>query len=85
MVNNLPEKIQNAPEILPGLEIFYEAFMDLASSRGHTAAGPAPIPFSEISAWAMRYEIEGDTFELLLHFIRRLDGVYLEFVSKQSK
>lgn len=82
---NLPDKIKGAPVLLPGLELFYDAFMDLASSRGHTAGGPGSIPFSEVSAWASHYDLDHETFELLWLFIRRMDAVYLDYVRSKSK
>lgn len=84
-VRNLPGKILDAPSLLPGLDIFFEAFLDLTSSRMQGVNGPGPIPFSEIDAWARRYEIDEDTFERLQLFIRRMDKVYIEHVVKKSK
>lgn len=82
-LKHLPEKMQSAPQLLPGLELFYEAFLDLSGSRVPAAAGPGSIPFSEISAWARHYDVTGETFELLVLFIRRLDAAYIGHVTKK--
>lgn len=81
----MPGKIKEAPQLLPGLDLYYEAFLDLCNSRSMGYMSPGSIPFSEVDTWARRYDIEGEEFELLQLFIRRLDGVYINWVNQQSK
>ena len=38
---------------------------------------PAPIVFSEISSYALRYEIFGEAFEDLLTLVTRLDEEFI--------
>lgn len=45
--------------------------------------GPLPIPVSEILSYCILFQIENLTErERILKYVNRLDGVYLEHVSK---
>jgi len=75
----IPERIANKPELLKGLNVYLQAFLDLSSDR-----------FNEIIAWSsiVRYsEYYGFDFEQtedLIYFIRNMDAAYLKHVSKKS-
>lgn len=83
LLENLPDKIKGAPQILPGLELYYEAFTELSSSRT-SGMGIGAIPWTAIDRWALRYEVEGDDFERLAMYIRMMDAKFIEFASKQQ-
>jgi len=72
----LPAAIQRAPEILPGLGLYYLAFLDLQTHRQGT------IPWMAIDDYGRRNEFSEDQLEALHHHIRHLDGVYLEATGK---
>lgn len=78
----LPARIANAPELLPGLELFYLAFLDLTSCRvlGYSEG---PIRWLDIDDYARRKQYRGEQHEDLLYFISVMDSTYLEFKTKK--
>lgn len=81
----LPDKIKEAPELMPGLELYYEAFTELSNTRPITQGGLGAIPWTAINEWAKRYDIEGSDFERLATYVRSLDAEYIKYVSKKNK
>lgn len=79
----MPDKILNAPEILPGLEIYYIAFMDLINSR-QIGMGLGGIWWETIERYCERRGIDGHQQEAMHHHIGKLDAVYLGHQSKKS-
>ena len=81
----LPDKIQNAPELLLGLELYYKAFMDLTSCRGQVYGTEGPISWLSINDYCLIHGIMGEQQEDLMYHIQRLDSVYLEHKTKKLK
>lgn len=80
----LPAKIQNAPELMIGLQFYMMAFQQLNSDRGVAPDGrELPIPWSSIDRWADSHDIVGELKEDLHYHVRALDVAYLEY--KESK
>ncbi len=73
-----PKALLRRPELPDHLQFAWSAFSELSTDRplGFGAAGP--IPWSAISAYAMRHGVGGDTFERLLALIRAMDGEWLK-------
>lgn len=66
-----PESIQNAPELLGGLSLYYEAFFDLDTCRSE---GGGRIPWTAMETYAARLGIEdGDDFDRFVYLIREMD------------
>jgi hypothetical protein len=80
----LPNAIANAPQLLPGLELYYNAFMDLTSCR-QMGFGEGPISWLSVAEYCAVHSIEGDQREELFYHIREMDTAYLELRAKQSK
>jgi hypothetical protein len=80
----LPKAILNKPELLPGLDLFFDAFMALSSCR-YVGMAEGPIPWTAIDRYCTVNEIEGELREELFHHVRSLDGVYLKHTSKTIK
>ncbi len=81
----LPDRIQNAPELELGLELYYGAFWDLDSCRP-LGMGEGPIPWIAIEQYAQLNDIVGDQREMLHFHIRQLDNAYLQHrASKMNK
>lgn len=74
----LPQKIQNAPQLILGLELYYSAFIDLNSTRS-LGMVPGPIPWPVIKGYAETYEFSEEQTEDLFYFVRSMDKAYLEF------
>lgn len=72
----LPDPIANAPELLPWLSPYYNAFEELLSDRpedGFTGEVGA-IPWTAINAYAYRHHDGlGRDFPLFLLYVRALD------------
>lgn len=77
----LPEKLQNAPEVELGLGIFYDAFWDLDTCRFELG----PIPWTAIFTYCEQYEIYGEQREDMFFYVMEMDKAYLDFKSKQIK
>ena len=73
----VPDYIREKPVLRPGLEIYVEAFADLASERAGGMAA-MPIPWSAINAYAAANEFTGILYDELLYFIRAIDNAKLE-------
>lgn len=79
----LPERIQNAPELEMGLELFYNAFMDLTSCRGAGYGTEGPIPWTVVRQWADVHGLSEEQTEDLEYHIPRMDEAYLTHKAKK--
>lgn len=80
----LPETIANAPELGPGLDFFYMAFLDLHSCRDlGTVEGP--ITWLTIQRYSEVYNVTGEQREDLFYHVQQLDQAYLEWSREKSK
>ena len=78
--NPIPEAIRNAPELLPGLGLYYDAFLELSPSRGRTALGEElAINWKDLHDYCSVYGIEGDQKEDFLVILRYLDQEFLNY------
>lgn len=66
-----------------GLEMYYQAFMDLTSCRGQGYGTEGPISWLTIAEYADRRGFEGEQREDLFYFVTKLDAVYLDFKTKK--
>lgn len=46
---------------------------------------PAPIPFAAIDAYAKRYGVQGQAFDILLQLVTALDRAYREWEDEQAQ
>lgn len=79
----LPGKIQNAPELELGLELFWSAFWDLNSSRP-IGLDEGPIRWVDIWDYCDRMEIYDEQREDLLHHIKEMDQAYRKFRASKA-
>lgn len=68
-----PQAIQNAPELLQGLELFYNGFKDLANDRPSGGA----IPWSVVHEYSKDLELGEEQKEAMHYHIREMDNAYL--------
>ena len=80
----IPERIANAPQLQVGLQLYLQAFFDLDTERAHSN-GPTPIPWTAMAAYADAYELDQEQREDLFFFVRRLDSVQLDRISKRME
>lgn len=74
----IPQHIANAPELFLGLELYYDAFWDLSSSRP-SGFGPGQIPYREIWEYATLRGFSEEQRDDLLFFIPRMDEEFLKY------
>lgn len=73
----LPEHIENAPVLRPGLDFFLDAFYTLSTCRPLGVNGAGPIPWDAIERFADSRGIVGEQREALHFHVRSLDHTYL--------
>lgn len=85
-INNfpIPEVIKNAPDLMVGLELFYNAFVELNSSR-QFGFSEGPIPWKAIHDYCDANEIQGEQRSDLFYFVNEMDSEYLEILREKSK
>ena len=72
-----PEKIANAPSLMMGWELYWNAFWDLSTCR-QSGFGAGPIPWLAIRDYAVTFGFDEDQEDDLYHFMRVLDNTFLE-------
>lgn len=72
----LPPAIVNAPELLPGLELFYAAFTDLCTCRA-IGMSVGPIPWDKAMAWGRHFGLSADDLDYLWDMVSALDDAYM--------
>lgn len=83
----MPSRIQNAPELQDGLEIYQTAFNLLTSSRQLSQGCIGPIPYSAIANFCREEGITDELRDDIFYHVERLDKAYLEHsaAKKESK
>ena len=79
----LPDRIQKAPELRFGLQLYYAGFLDLTSCR-NIGMGLGPIPLLSMLEYCLINDISGEQREDFVWFIQRLDHKYLSWSSKNN-
>lgn len=80
----IPDRIANAPELEPGLQLYMQAFFDLDSERSH-AMGLVAIPWSSIASYAMVFDFDEEQTDDLFFFIRQMDKQHLKTLAEKQK
>ncbi len=79
------ERIQNAPELLPGLQLYVDAFNVLTRSRQIGQGCIGPIPYEAVSQYCKDEEIVGDDREDFFYLIGEVDRFYVDWQVKFVK
>jgi hypothetical protein len=80
----LPDRIQNAPELNLGSELFYTGILELTSCR-QMGMGIGPIPLLAILEYCLINGIDGEQREDFIWFIQRLDSKYIEWSKSRAE
>lgn len=80
----LPDAIADAPELYAGLEVYYEAFIELSTCRDH-GMGIGPIPWTAVDRYAERHGFRGDGFSYLLKMVRAMDDAFIKHMKQKEK
>lgn len=79
----IPQKILDAPELLPGLELYYNGFQALTHDRPIGMGGEGTIPWAVMLMYCKEYEIDGEQREYFYLMVKALDKAYLEYRVKK--
>lgn len=80
----LPDRIQAAPELFLGLELYYSGFLDLTSSR-QLGMGLGPISLMSILEYCLYKGIDGEQQEDFVYMVQNLDHKYLEWSRNRTR
>jgi hypothetical protein len=78
----LPSAIDNKPEVWPGLQIYWQAWRDLWTSR---AWAEAPISWVTVQAWGVAQALSADQMADLHTHIRALDNAFCKWRYEKQK
>ncbi len=79
----LPKAVLEAQQVHEGLELYWEAFLDLSTCRG--GMGDGPIPWNRAADYADRLEMDDEDFDEFWFFLTRMDECWLEFQDRKRK
>lgn len=80
----MPDWVENEPDIYPGDDFYLHAFYELSSCR-QTGDSPGPIPWTCVTQYADRRELDWDISLYFERVIRTMDNAYLKWYSKMAK
>jgi hypothetical protein len=83
-LHKLPDSIKEAPELLPGLALYYGAFWDLCSCR-QVGMGEGPISWLAVDAYASARGFDEDQRDDLHAFIPAMDQAYMKHKAAESE
>lgn len=66
-----------------GLELFFEAFMELHTCRGGMNDGP--IPWTAVDQYCTRHGFSDDLYEDVLYHVRAVDDAWRDHVLKKPE
>lgn len=82
----IPDKVRDAPELRKGLELYFNAYMDLDDERQYGMMGACALPWSSIAMYSQFYGLDEEQTESMLFLVRRMDRAnLLEMEKKQPK
>lgn len=81
----IPSRIENAPSIMPGLELYYIGFLDLTSSRSLGGFGIGPISWLAIEQYCQLMELDDDQRAAMHHHVVEMDRAYIRHQQKKNK
>jgi hypothetical protein len=74
-----PSALLEREELLPGVEIVWQAFADLTNDRSSGLGAISGIPFLSIDAWARRYRVAEVDFGRFHYLLKAMDATLLTF------
>lgn len=79
----VPDRIQNAPELQVGLQLYLQAFFDLDGERSH-GSGLRSIPWSAIKDYCVANELDEEQTEDMFYFVKRMDKAHLDRLEQKQ-
>lgn len=81
----VPEFLRDAPQIEEGLDLHWDAFSVLTTTRQIGQGVMGPIPWDKIMDYASKYDLDEEQGERMVAYIRAMDTVYLDHFHKKLK
>ena len=76
--------LDKRPELLPGLEFYFQCYRDLDCDRGISMAGLGPIPWSSIIKWCQVYRINAVSgIQRMVRYVRAMESAEFSFREKR--
>jgi hypothetical protein len=82
--SEIPAALLDEPDLLQGLDLYYNAFWELSSDR-QVGMSAGPIPYSSIVTYCREWGLDEELSSNMLKLVRKMDGHFLEWQDKQSK
>ncbi len=79
----IPEKFRNAPELLPGLGLYFTAYEELVSFR-LTDKERRPILWADVHEYAKHFHFNEDQRAALLYHVAAMERAYTNWMDKKS-
>jgi len=80
----LPDRIQNAPQLELGNGLYWSAFFDLTTCRT-TGWSVAPIPWTAMKEYSEVNEFDEYQTETLFFVVRAMDNAYMDWRAKKAE
>lgn len=80
----MPAPLLSKPDIMPGLEYIWRAFIELSGSRTVHMEGVGCIPLTELLAYCNLFEIVDDQREELVRCFLTLDAHFVALTEKRK-
>lgn len=80
----IPKAILDAPELWPGSNFYYDAFLKLCSCRVN-GMGMGRIPYGAVADYAVRRRMSRDETDVLWIIVSEMDSPYMDYCNKDQK
>jgi hypothetical protein len=80
----LPDVVENAPTLQPGLIYYYLIWQELSADR-QIGFGLGPIPSSSIRCYCKDEQLTDDETYDVTYLVRALDRAFLDHAAQESK
>lgn len=74
------ERLMNRPELWPGTELYWQAFLDLHADRNPGGA----ITWTVMRAWAETHQLTTEQFTDMVYLLRVMDNAYVKWHRKHE-
>jgi hypothetical protein len=76
--------LANPPEVAPGLEYYYHAFVELSTCRT-IGMSEGPIPWTAMHTYAQSEKLDPEETEYFMVLLQMVDMMYLSYRDKEQK
>ena len=79
---DLLDRVKNAPQLHPWLEMYWAAYVELSTCRPPGMSGVPSIPWTAIADYARTWGFDFEQFGDLVYYVRRMDGTMSDWSEK---